>query len=1026
MWFFSKVKNFVQINFTFFFTLNYWAQVNKKRVQQILNGQQKLWVYLSLIPLFVFLEKAKVSNPCGERKCESFSKFKPLTVIPERIEGKKIRKRIDWDNRTFSVPFHLNVNKKKEEGPSFFSIQAKYLNTTYKNHSTTRNRKRLSLFRSSWRIREFSCWEVGQSPKRKKKRIAVSKEVWNYRSFTRTRWDSEKRFTFLSSKSKWKKTTSIEYEKVWIETIWKIIEKREVLYRNALYWTIRFGKYWEEKKMKGSFSYKPKFRTVGSKFISSNTFLLFSSNSAKTTQRLIWNRRLPFSKITHVPIVNSRTFRRRIKRNKRRVQYINMTSAERFVQSPSSSNTRIRRWSPIHQRLKYIREPEIFSQEGIRLCDKNTPKSSQLNPYVVSSDFIKDKAENVIREARWVMRSNRRCGIDSTTFISRRPYRKVQLAEWQIGRRFHPWRSRYQRSIRQQTTSSFSIQIRKKWDERKHILFPSTESSKKRFSYQKNRFHDFQLTVRLNFSSSSISGLSNFLSITNDNILWFNKKSWGRWNNLNLPLLAKERREWLKCWNQRNPFLLGEIRRAGSSYRKSQGRQNFSWWRLIGPISLSLPEREVNNLPWIYVNTFFQNPVESHSAFQNTIKTNVRKELRPSVSPPIIQLDQRIFSSNWIIRNEGRILPRDCIFWINQNRWTCRILPFSIFLLIRRRNILKSGFDSVQHDFTHALYRLILRGGRIEIEPEWIEWLLNTLGLSRKNARIRIYLIQERNKRLWIKQVIGMKKEVPIFLTFLLYLRSWKRKFLLWEEKDIMIFNATYLSPTLLVGTPGTGKTSLIRLLADEAKVPVVYQCLSSFTDASSNFTSFGFGRTVVPRAIQRGFREARSRIPVVFFLDEIDILRINRSIFSSLTSNETKNEFIFEILGLSIGGSAKSDQILGLGQLLVEIDRNKKNRGLALFRATNRPKELDPAIVRPGRFHQVLIISLPNKIERRSILKFYLERSPILPRITNQVKRSWEKWLMQTKGKSPAYLMALRSVAVLHKRVRRPIFSLE
>jgi hypothetical protein len=885
MWLFSKVKNFIQINFAFFSILNYWTQINKKRIQQVLNSQQKLWAYFSLIPLFfVFFEKVKASNPYNKKR--SFFKVKPLINIPERVESKKTRKCIDRHNCTFSVPSHLNVNKKKKEGLSFFYIQVKSPNITRRNYLTNANEKVLPLFQSDLEVRKFSCWEVGQTPKRKKQRTVLSKEIWNYRSFTRTRWNSERRFIFLNAKSKWQKPTSIEHEKIWIETIWKTIEKREVLHRNAFYWAMRFEKYWEEKKIKGlSNRYKPKFRVTGSildenrsTFVSSNIFLLFSSNSTKITQiRRTWNSRLPFSRITHVPIVNSSIFQKWVKKNKKRVhQYIDITSAERFVQSPSSNN--MRRWIPINQRLKYTREPEICLQERVRLCDTNTPKSFQLRRYVVNSDYIREKAEMVISEARWIIRNNRRRRLDSTTFTSRRPYRKVQLTEWQMGRRLHPWRSRYQRSIRRQTTSSFSIQIRKKWDERKHIL--NMKRSKNRFSYQKNRFHAFQITVRLNFSSSSTSELPNFFSITNDNILWFNKKSWRRWNNLNLPLLAKKHRKWLVLWNQRNPFLLGEIRRAGSSYRKSPGRQNFSWWRLMGPVSLGFPERQDNNLPWIYVNTFFQDPVESHSIFQNIIKTNTRKELRASAPPSTIQLDQRFFSLRWFKKNKGRILPADCILWINQNEWTCRIVPFSIFLLVGIRNVLKSGFDSVQYDFTHALYRLIIRGGRIEIEPEWIEWLLNTLGLSRKNAGVRIYLVQGERKGLWIKRVVGLKKEAPLLLTFLIYLRSWKRKFLLWQGETIMMFNTPYPSPTLLVGTPGTGKTSLIRVLSDEAKVPVVYQCLSSFTDASDNFTSFGFGRTVVPRAVQRGFFEARSRIPVVFFLDEIDILGMNRSIF--------------------------------------------------------------------------------------------------------------------------------------------------
>jgi hypothetical protein len=436
-----------------------------------------------------------------------------------------------------------------------------------------------------------------------------------------------------------------------------------------------------------------------------------------------------------------------------------------------------------------------------------------------------------------------------------------------------------------------------------------------------------------------------------------------------------------------------------------------------------LEEKNNNNLPWSYVNTFFQNPIERN------IKTNFRKDLRINVSFPIIHSEQRIFSLNWLQKNKEQVLPGDCIVWINQDGWACRILPFSIFLLVRTRSILKSGFDSVQRDFTHALYRIILRGGRIEIEPEWIEWLLNTLGLSRKNARVRIYLIQEEKKGFWIKQVVGLEKEAPtILLDFLLYLRSWKRKVLFLKEKNIVTLSMPYPSPTLLVGTPGTGKTSLVRTLANEAKVPVVYQCLSSFTDASDNFTSFGFGRTVIPRAVQRGFWEARTRIPVVFFLDEIDALRINRSVSSSLISATTENEFTLETstTSTSKGRGTGGEKVLGLGQLLVEVDRKQKNTGVALFRATNRPRELDPAVVRPGRFNQVLVMPLPDKSKRRAILKLYLERLPYPSERISQNKRRWEKWLTLTKGKSPSYLMALRSAAALNKRVQRPNFSLE
>jgi hypothetical protein len=119
MWLFSKVKNFIQINFAFFSILNYWTQINKKRIQQVLNSQQKLWAYFSLIPLFfVFFEKVKASNPYNKKR--SFFKVKPLINIPKRVKSKKTRKCIDRHNCIFFVPSHLNINKKKRR--AFFFL----------------------------------------------------------------------------------------------------------------------------------------------------------------------------------------------------------------------------------------------------------------------------------------------------------------------------------------------------------------------------------------------------------------------------------------------------------------------------------------------------------------------------------------------------------------------------------------------------------------------------------------------------------------------------------------------------------------------------------------------------------------------------------------------------------------------------------------------------------------------------------------------------------------------------------------
>lgn len=47
---------------------------------------------------------------------------------------------------------------------------------------------------------------------------------------------------------------------------------------------------------------------------------------------------------------------------------------------------------------------------------------------------------------------------------------------------------------------------------------------------------------------------------------------------------------------------------------------------------------------------------------------------------------------------------------------------------------------------------------------------------------------------------------------------------------------------------------------------------------------------------------------------------------------------------------------------------------------ATNRPDQIDPALLRPGRLDQLIYIPLPDEVSRLSILKAQLRKSPVAP----------------------------------------------
>lgn len=57
-----------------------------------------------------------------------------------------------------------------------------------------------------------------------------------------------------------------------------------------------------------------------------------------------------------------------------------------------------------------------------------------------------------------------------------------------------------------------------------------------------------------------------------------------------------------------------------------------------------------------------------------------------------------------------------------------------------------------------------------------------------------------------------------------------------------------------------------------------------------------------------------------------------------------------------------------------------KKN--VFIIGATNRPDQLDPALLRPGRLDQLIYIPLPDEPSRISILKATLKKSPVAPNV--------------------------------------------
>ncbi len=145
----------------------------------------------------------------------------------------------------------------------------------------------------------------------------------------------------------------------------------------------------------------------------------------------------------------------------------------------------------------------------------------------------------------------------------------------------------------------------------------------------------------------------------------------------------------------------------------------------------------------------------------------------------------------------------------------------------------------------------------------------------------------------------------------------------------------------LLVGPPGTGKTLLAKAVAGEASVPF-------FSISGSDFVEMFVG--VGASRVRDLFQQAAKVAPAIIFIDEIDAIGRTRD--------------------SKFGGNDEREQTLN--QLLAEIDGFDSSKGVVILAATNRPKILDKALLRAGRFDRRIIVDRPNLAGRYQTLRVH------------------------------------------------------
>jgi ATP-dependent Zn protease len=266
----------------------------------------------------------------------------------------------------------------------------------------------------------------------------------------------------------------------------------------------------------------------------------------------------------------------------------------------------------------------------------------------------------------------------------------------------------------------------------------------------------------------------------------------------------------------------------------------------------------------------------------------------------------------------------------------------------------------------------------------------------------------------------------------------------------------------LFEGPPGTGKTLMAKAMAAEAGVPFLYV-------SGTSFQNMYYGATA--RKIRSFFKElrkaARAEGAAIGFIEEIDAIATHRAGMAAVASDlpwpagvgSAAVQDCGGMTGLGAGllrqpsrpvvSSVVTEGVGGVvNELLVQMQSFDQPTGwqrvqswgigvansflpatrqipsprvepvnVLVIAATNRADNLDPALLRPGRFDRRLVFDLPDKAGRREIVDHYLGRKAHEPELDDDERR--DALAGMTQGYSPVMIEGLLDEALVNA-VRR------
>ena len=162
----------------------------------------------------------------------------------------------------------------------------------------------------------------------------------------------------------------------------------------------------------------------------------------------------------------------------------------------------------------------------------------------------------------------------------------------------------------------------------------------------------------------------------------------------------------------------------------------------------------------------------------------------------------------------------------------------------------------------------------------------------------------------------------------------------------------------------------IARLLATQTK-------RSFYPVTAADLLGMGQGESV--KKLSELFARAKEHSPSIIFFDELDGLFGSHAFASSHDTQFTE-------------------------QALIEISRIEAAHHVLLIGATNHPAQLDPRILRGGRFSEKIVIGVPGPANRKRLLGRLLDSIAVLVPM--------EQLVTLTEGVAPADIEAIAQAA--------------